>query len=147
MVVCSHPYVSRLVSDWHNTSVVELIERVILRGLTQLTTATGSRSICHPPHITTTTNPYPPQLPSNVSCPSPADQSAPVMSSLRPPPPAQSSQGQVIQTHIFAPVVTGAPTKKTKFPNTGSWKRSGYTWYFSFSIIQTGYVFPSPKIL
>jgi hypothetical protein len=38
------------------------------------------------------------------------------MNSLRAP--AQSSQNQVIQTHIFAPVVTGAPTKKTKFPNT-----------------------------
>ena len=68
----------------------------------------------HPGHITTATNPYPPQHPSNVSYP--ANQSAPVMNSLRAP--AQSSQTQVIQTHIFAPVVTGAPTKKTKFPNT-----------------------------
>jgi hypothetical protein len=68
----------------------------------------------NPGHITTTTNPYPPQHPSNVSYP--ANQSAPVMNSLRPP--AQNVQNQVIQTHIFAPVVTGAPTKKTKFPNT-----------------------------
>jgi hypothetical protein len=68
----------------------------------------------NPAHITTTMNPYPPQLPSNVSYP--ANQLAPVMNSLRPPP--QSGQNRVIQTHIFAPVVTGAPTKKTKFPNT-----------------------------
>jgi hypothetical protein len=68
----------------------------------------------NPGHITTTTNPYPPQHPSNVSYP--ANQSAPVMNSLRPP--AQTGQNPVIQTHIFAPVVTGAPTKKTKFPNT-----------------------------
>ena len=68
----------------------------------------------HPGHITTATNPYPPQHTSNVSYP--ANQSAPVMNSLRAP--AQTSQNQVIQTHIFAPVVTGAPTKKTKFPNT-----------------------------
>jgi hypothetical protein len=68
----------------------------------------------HPGHITTATNPYSPQHPSNVSYP--ANQLAPVMNSLRAP--AQSSQNQVIQTHIFAPVVTGAPTKKTKFPNT-----------------------------
>lgn len=67
----------------------------------------------HPGHISTATNPYP-QHPSNVSYP--ANQSAPVMNSLRQP--TQSSQNQVIQTHIFAPVVTGAPTKKTKFPNT-----------------------------
>ena len=67
----------------------------------------------NPAHITTTTNQYP-QHPSNVSYP--ANQSAPVMNSLRPP--AQSGQNTVIQTHIFAPVVTGAPTKKTKFPNT-----------------------------
>ena len=68
----------------------------------------------NPAHITTTTNTYPPQHPSNVSYP--ANQSAPVMNSLRPP--AQSGPNPVIQTHIFAPVVTGAPTKKTKFPNT-----------------------------
>lgn len=74
----------------------------------------ANNSIVHPGHITTTTNPYPPQHPSNVTYP--ANQSAPAMSSLRAP--AQSSQNQVIQTHIFAPVVTGAPTKKTKFPNT-----------------------------
>lgn len=30
----------------------------------------------------------------------------------------QSSQGHVYTTHVFAPVVTGAPTKKSKFPNT-----------------------------
>jgi hypothetical protein len=68
----------------------------------------------NPAHMSTTTSPYPPQHPSNVSYP--ANQSAPVMNSLRPP--AQGGQNPVIQTHIFAPVVTGAPTKKTKFPNT-----------------------------
>ena len=51
----------------------------------------------HPAHIMTVTNPYTPQHPYNVSYP--ANQSAPVMSSLRPP--AQNSQNQVIQTHIF----------------------------------------------
>lgn len=30
----------------------------------------------------------------------------------------QGSQGHVYTTHVFAPVVTGAPTKKSKFPNT-----------------------------
>ena len=68
----------------------------------------------HPAHLTTATNPYPQHSSSSVSYP--ANQSAPAMSSLRAP--AQSSQNPVIQTHIFAPVVTGAPTKKTKFPNT-----------------------------
>ena len=37
------------------------------------------------------------------------------------PPPlrgVQGSQGHVYTTHVFAPVVTGAPTKKSKFPNT-----------------------------
>ena len=87
----------------------------------------------NPAHMTTATNPYPPQHPSNVSYP--ANQSAPVMNSLRPP--AQSGQNQVIQTHIFAPVVTGAPTKKTKFPNTiqagpgGGAGLPGMSFYFS----------------
>ncbi|KAF8815492.1 hypothetical protein BYT27DRAFT_7249155 [Phlegmacium glaucopus] len=75
---------------------------------------TANNNNLHPGHITPATNPYPPQHPSNITYP--ANQSAPVMSSLSAP--AQSSQNQVIQTHIFAPVVTGAPTKKTKFPNT-----------------------------
>ena len=102
-----------------STSIVEVIEKMILRDLIQPTMATGSIQL-----ITTATNPYPPQHPSNVSYP--ANQSAPVMSSLRPP--AQNSQNQVIQTHIFAPVVTGALTKKTKFPNmiqAGSGSRAG----------------------
>ena len=54
----------------------------------------------HPGHITTPTDPYPPQHTSNVSYP--ANQATPVMNSLRAP--AQTSQNQVIQTHIFAPV-------------------------------------------
>jgi len=66
----------------------------------------------HPSHVTMATNSYPPQHPPNATYP--ATQSAPAMSSLRAP--AQSSQNQVIQTHIFAPIVTGALTKKTKFP-------------------------------
>ena len=103
----------------------------------------------HPGHITTATNPYPPQHPSNVSYP--ANQSAPVMSSLRAP--AQNSQNQVIQTHIFAPVVTGAPTKKTKFPNTlqaGPGSGVGLPGIsFSFHltpIIRTGYIIPSSDL-
>ncbi|KAF8148898.1 hypothetical protein B0H34DRAFT_202142 [Crassisporium funariophilum] len=77
------------------------------------------------PGITTATNPYPPQHPSNAAYP--ANQSAPAqpaMSSLRGPGGAgqqaggEGRTGQVIQTHIFAPVVTGAPIKKPKFPNT-----------------------------
>ena len=83
---------------------------MILRDLHSANNGNGQ----HPAHITTATNPYPPQHPSNVSYP--ANQSAPVMSTLRPP--AQNSQNQVIQTHIFAPVVTGALTKNTKFLNT-----------------------------
>lgn len=43
----------------------------------------------------------------------PANQSAP--GSMRN---VHGSQGQVYTTHVFAPVVTGAPTKKSKFPNT-----------------------------
>jgi hypothetical protein len=103
------PYIDSTLTILMSTSVVEVIERVILRDLIQLTTATGQ----NPAHISTTASPYP-QHPSTVSYP--ANKSAPVMNSLRPS--AQGGQNQVIQTHIFAPVVTGAPTKKTKFPNT-----------------------------
>ncbi|KAF8972018.1 hypothetical protein BDZ97DRAFT_1008045 [Flammula alnicola] len=70
----------------------------------------------HPsPPLGTSNNPYPPQQPHPVTAASsyPASQSAP--GSMRT---VQGSQSHVYTTHVFAPVVTGAPTKKTKFPNT-----------------------------
>ncbi|PPQ90587.1 hypothetical protein CVT25_006107 [Psilocybe cyanescens] len=66
----------------------------------------------------TSANPYPPQHPSSTSYP--ANQSAPVSlrssGTLQASPQNQSQASHV--NHVFAPVVTGAPTKKTKFPNT-----------------------------
>ncbi|KAF9523220.1 hypothetical protein CPB83DRAFT_898959 [Crepidotus variabilis] len=62
--------------------------------------------------VAATTNHYP-QPPPGISYP--ASQSAP--GSLRNVP---GVQGHVYTTHVFAPVVTGAPTKKTKYPNTAN---------------------------
>lgn len=63
------------------------------------------------PSIASSTNNYTPSTPASY----PANQSAP--GSLRN---VQGSQGHVYTTHVFAPVVTGAPTKKSKFPNTAA---------------------------
>lgn len=56
----------------------------------------------------------------------------------------QGSQGHVYTTHVFAPVVTGAPTKKSKFPNTalnsgpgipGELHFSGFVSFFSVVVL------------
>jgi len=60
------------------------------------------------PPVPTSNNPYPP--------PYPASQSAP--GSMRSVAGGSSGSQVLLTTHVFAPVVTGAPTKKTKFPNT-----------------------------
>jgi len=57
-----------------------------------------------------TNNPYPP--------PYPASQSTPASGSMRSVAGGGSGSQVLLTTHVFAPVVTGAPTKKTKFPNT-----------------------------
>ena len=63
------------------------------------------------PGVASSTNHYSQSAPASY----PANQSAP--GSLRN---VQGSQGHVYTTHVFAPVVTGAPTKKSKFPNTAA---------------------------
>ncbi|KIM42560.1 hypothetical protein M413DRAFT_119911 [Hebeloma cylindrosporum] len=62
------------------------------------------------PPVPPTNNPYPPSYP--------ASQSAPASGSMRSVAGGGSGSQVLLTTHVFAPVVTGAPTKKTKFPNT-----------------------------
>ena len=60
------------------------------------------------PPVPTSNNPYPPSYPASQSAPG----------SLRSVAGGSSGSQVLLTTHVFAPVVTGAPTKKTKFPNT-----------------------------
>ena len=60
------------------------------------------------PPVPTSNNPYPPSYPASQSAPG----------SMRNVAGSSSGSQVLLTTHVFAPVVTGAPTKKTKFPNT-----------------------------
>jgi hypothetical protein len=60
------------------------------------------------PPVPTSNNPYPPAYPASQSAPG----------SMRSIAGGSSGSQVLLATHVFAPVVTGAPTKKTKFPNT-----------------------------
>jgi hypothetical protein len=60
------------------------------------------------PPVPTSNNPYPPSYPASQSAPG----------SMRSVAGGSSGSQVLLTTHVFAPVVTGAPTKKTKFPNT-----------------------------
>jgi len=70
----------------------------------------GSPRLNTSPPVPTSNNPYPPSYP--------ASQSAPASGSMRSVAGGSSGSQVLLTTHVFAPVVTGAPTKKTKFPNT-----------------------------
>ena len=70
----------------------------------------GSPRLNTSPPVPTSNNPYPPSYP--------ASQSAPASGSMRSVAGGGSGSQVLLTTHVFAPVVTGAPTKKTKFPNT-----------------------------